>query len=136
MATPSKTEKIINELFLLARDKEPVARAKVVAALVYKGKIISYGFNQYRTSWVQRRFKKNPDAQYLHAEVDAIKNAMKNVEGSVISSASLYIVRSRKIGGKNVFGTAKPCSGCADCIDWFDIKKVFYTTDEGTVEQL
>src|SRR5690606_27379722 len=81
----SKTEKIINELFTLARDKERVSNARIVAALVYKGKIVSYGFNQMRTSWVQRRFKKNPHSHFLHAEVDAVKNAMKVVDADTIA---------------------------------------------------
>lgn len=131
----NKTEKIINDLFTLARDKEPVARAKLVAAVVHKNKIISYGFNQYRTSWVQRRFQSNPEARYLHAEVDAVKNALKIINAEDLSKATLYVARSRKIDGKHVFGNAKPCRGCEQCIAWFDIKRVYYTTDEGAIAQ-
>lgn len=131
----SKISKVVDDLFILARDKEKVGKAKVVAALIYKGKVISYGFNQYRTSWVQRRFKKNPESHYLHAEADAVKNAMKVVDNDTISKSTLVVVRAKKNAGKNVFGNAKPCVGCQSCIEWIGINKVYYTTDEGTIEE-
>jgi len=132
----NKSEKIINELFILARDKERVAKAKVVAAVVHKGKIVSYGFNQYRTSWMQRKFKKNDLSLFLHAEVDAIKNALKVADANTVKNSTLYVVRSRKIAGKHVFGEAKPCRGCESCIKWFDMKRVYYSTDENTYEAM
>lgn len=132
----AKSSKIIDDLFILARDKEKVARAKVVAAAVYKGKVVSYGFNQYRTSWIQRRFASNSEAHYLHAETDAIRNAMKVIDGRNLQDITLYVVRSRKIGGKNVLGNAKPCTGCHSCIKWAGIKRVYYSTDDATMERL
>lgn len=129
----NKSEKIIDQLFLMARDQEPVARARIAAALVYKGKVISYGYNQSRTSWMQRRFKKNDHAFFLHAEVDAIKNALKIVDADTVKKSTLYVARVKTINKKEVFGLAKPCNGCQECIKWFNVKKVFYTTDEGTI---
>lgn len=132
----NKNKKIINHLFILSRDKEKVANARCVAALCYRGNIISYGFNQYRTSWVQRRFKKNPEACFLHAEVDAIKNAMKIVDYQTIRKLTLYVVRARLINNQYQFGNAKPCCGCQACIDWFGISKVYYTCNDGSYQQL
>lgn len=132
----AKADKIINQLFTLAGDKEPVGKARIVAAVVYKGKVVSYGFNQNRTSWMQRRFKKNDLSLFLHAEVDAIKNALKNSDPDTVSKSTLYVVRSKKNAGKEVFGSAKPCRGCQSCIKWFGVNKVIYTTDENTYEEL
>lgn len=132
----TKSDKIINELFALARDKERVSGARIVAALVHKNKVVSYGFNQYRTSWMQRKFKSNDLSLFLHAEVDAIKNALKVVDADVVKKSTLYVIRARKIAGKEVFGSAKPCRGCQSCIKWFDINRVYYTTDENTYEAL
>lgn len=132
----SKIEKIIHDLFLMARDKERVSNAKITAAIVYKGRVIAYGYNQYRTSWVQRRFKRNEHSHYSHAETDAVKNALKCTDIDTISKSTLIIVRAKEVNGKNVFGNAKPCSGCQECIKWMGIKKVIYTTDEGKYEQL
>lgn len=131
----TKTDKIIEQLFMMARDKERVANARIVAAVVFKGKVVSYGYNQYRTAWMQRRFKKNSDSIYLHAEVDAIRNALKVVDADTVSKSVLYVARARSIGGKEQFGNAKPCAGCQSCIDWIGMKRVVFTTDNGT-EQL
>lgn len=127
----NKTEKILEQLFTLARDKEPVSNARVVAALYFKGKPLAYGFNQSRTSWVQRRFKKNPDACFLHAETDAVRNALKISDKDTIAKSTLYISRAKSVGGKWVFGNAKPCIGCQSCIDWFGIGRVIYSTECG-----
>jgi deoxycytidylate deaminase len=129
----NKHEKIIDQLFMMARDQEPVARARIAAALVYNGKIVSYGYNQSRTSWMQRRFKKNEHAFFVHAEVDAIKNALKVTSADIVSRSTLYVARARTIDKKEVFGMAKPCIGCAECIKWFNVKRVMYTTDQGEI---
>ena len=129
----NKSEKIIEQLFLMARDQEPVARARVAAALVHKGRVISYGYNQSRTSWIQRRFKKNDHAFFLHAEVDAIKKALKIVDADTVKNSTLYVARAKTIDKKDVYGMAKPCNGCQECIKWFNVKRVFYTTDEGKI---
>jgi len=107
--------------------------------MVYKGKIISYGFNQDRTHRMSRRFKKNPDANFIHAEVDAIKNALYRTDAKTVGKSTLYVARAKKVERYNpnmVFGKAKPCRGCQDCINWFDIKKVFYTEDNGEVGEI
>lgn len=128
-----KSDRIINELFTLARDREKVYGAKITAALVYKGKIVSYGFNQDRTSQLARRFKKNEHAHWLHAEVNAVENAIKSMNADIISKSTLYVVRAKQANrsGPHVIGNAKPCKGCQDCIKWFGINKVYYSTDEG-----
>lgn len=133
----SKHDKIIDQLFTLARDREPVGNARIAAAIFYKGKIISYGFNQTRTSWMQRRFKRNPQSFFLHAEVDAVRNALKIVDESILTKSTLYIARAKYLhrGGPFGYGLAKPCKGCQDCIDWFNIKQVIYSCDNGDIEE-
>lgn len=132
----TKADRIISQLFDLASDHERVYRAKIAAALVYKGKIISYGFNQERTHHLSRRFQKNEHSHWLHAEVDAVKNALKRHDAKVVSKSTLFVVRSKMNGkdGDDVFGNAKPCKGCQECIKWFGISKVYYSTDQGYEE--
>lgn len=130
----NKSERIIEQLFLMARDQAPVANARIAAAVVHKNKVIAYGYNQSRTSWMQRRFKKNDHAFFLHAEVDAIKNALKATDTDTVKKSTLYVARAKTINGKNVFGLAKPCNGCRDCIEWFDVKRVIYTLDNEGIE--
>ena len=135
----TRHEKVINQLFTLASDHPKVAKAKIAAALVYKNDIIAYGFNQYKDFKFAQPFKKNPHKVGVCAEVDCIRNAYQNMFSyDIFKKSTLYVVRSKMTGsgGDNVWGIAKPCAGCERCISFFGIKKVYYTTDEGTYEQL
>lgn len=130
----NKTERIIHQLFLMARDQKPVGRARVASALAHKGKVIAYGFNQYRTAWMQRKFKKHPEANHVHAEVDAIRNALKIYGPGIVAKSTLYVARAKIIDGVAVLGNARPCCGCESCINWHGISRVWYSTDSGEVE--
>lgn len=121
---------------MMARDKEKVFRAKVTAAIVFKGKVVAYGYNQHRTSWLRRKFKKNEHSNYMCAEVDAIKNALKSISADDLKKSTIFVARAKTVNGKDVYGNAKPCKGCQMCIDWFELKNVYFTTDEGTVERI
>lgn len=84
------------------------------------------------------RFSKNDQAIFLHAEVAAIKNALREVEVEDLEKMELYICRVKKpkpFSKKWVWGLAKPCIGCQRAIAEFGLKRVVYTTDEtGTYE--
>lgn len=122
--------KILNQLHTLATDVERSSRSKIVAALVYKGKIVSYGRNQIKTHPLQKKFKKHPKAIFLHAEIDAIRNALRRYSVDDLLKMDLYIARSKNEGVKDVWGLAKPCSGCSRAIDHFELNSVYYTTNE------
>lgn len=126
----------INNLFTLACDHDAGLQctAKIVAAVVYKNKIISYGFNQKKTHTFQKQYAKNPEALSLHAEVDAIYKALKRIDD--LSECSLIISRARKIKGLYQYGLALPCEGCMSCIEDYSIKKVFFTTNNQTIKCL
>lgn len=131
-------DRYFNTLEKIAIAIEPVGAARIAACLVYKGSIISFGFNKRKTHPLQRKYSKNEDSIYLHAEIDCIKNALKN-NADIIEKCTLYILRMKKDeNNHSVFirGLAKPCSGCSHAIDQFNIKKVYYTTDNNTVESL
>ena len=132
----TRIERNINNLFMIARDREPVFKARIASALVYKNKIISYGFNQNRTAWMQRKFKKEPNSHYIHAEVDAIRNAMRIVDFDTIAKSTLYIARAKIKNNNFSYGLVEPCSGCKECINFFNIRNVYYTTDENEIKKL
>lgn len=48
-----------------------------------------------------------------------------------ITRCSLIIVRAKKINGVFRMGMAKPCKGCQKAIEVFQIRRVFYSTEEG-----
>lgn len=120
-------ESIIKTLETIADDVVPVSNAKIAAAIVYRGDIISIGINKLKSDPLQARFAKNEHAIYLHAEIDAIKKALKRLSLSEMEKAELYVVRRRKLNGKAVSGCSKPCCGCQRAIENYGISNVYYT---------
>jgi deoxycytidylate deaminase len=118
----------------IAKSMEPVFQARVAAALVYKNDILSIGMNKNKSHPFQKKYSSHPDAIYLHAETDAIYNAIKDGYSlKTISDSELVICRMKwEDGSKQVFtqGLAKPCLGCQRAIVTFDIKAVHYTLEE------
>lgn len=110
--------------------------AKVSAAIVEKGFIYGRGTNRNKTHPFQVKYARNKDSIFLHAEISAIKDAMRFLTLDDLSRADLYICRVKNIGGKYVYGLAKPCEGCMRAIVEFGINDVYFTTDEGTIEKL
>ena len=122
-----RNERIFDVLSDVAKDIDAVSKARVVACVVYKNKIVSIGMSQYKTHPFQNEFKKNDHAIFLHAEVDAINKAKKRLTNAEMAKSSIYICRVKKFNTQ--FGIAKPCSGCEACINAHGIKKVYYTND-------
>lgn len=123
-------DKILSLLCKIASDCIPVARARIAAAVVYKGEIVSIGVCKYKTHPIQRTFGRNKDSIFLHAEIDAlIKASRRNVD---MSKCILYIARVKR-PCSNLFewvsGLAKPCDGCAKAIEAYGIRKIIYTED-------
>lgn len=136
----SRHDKRIRELAKIAEGiEEPVNSARVVAALVRKNDIISYGICQYKTSPFQKRFGRNELSISWHAETLAIRNALKQhytVDELAKPNTILYVVRVKRPYAKAKtfeFGLARPCDGCRSCLQFFSIPKVIYTTGEEDV---
>lgn len=130
---------ILNTLARIAEANDD-SNIKFCAAIVRGNKIVSYGFNRNKSHPFQAKFSKNPEAIFLHAEVHAIKNALRDLSVEELKNTELYITRVKKpkAGDKHfVWGLAKPCCGCERAIAEFGIKRTVYTTDEnGTYEVL
>lgn len=123
---------ILNTLAKIAETNEG-SNIKFAAALVLSNKIVSIGFNRMKSHPLQARFSKNDKAIFLHAEIHAIKNALKDYHVKELSKMDLYITRVKKPRShhdKFVWGLAKPCCGCERAIVEFGIRRVIYTTDE------
>lgn len=129
-----KHNKYFNILEKVAMASEPVFRQRLAALLVYKNEVISIGINKTKSHPFQRKFAKHSDAIYLHAEVDCIKNALRQYDEDIIAKSTLYVLRMKRPENdlKNFMrGLSKPCEGCQRAIAAFGIKNVYYTTDEG-----
>lgn len=115
-----------------AIDLEPVKSSRIAAAVVIKGNIISLGYCSRRTHPFQKRFAKNPEAIYLHAETNAIRNSLNHMPPADLQQATLYINRQKHPPHDTkawVDGLAKPCAGCERAIIEFGLKRVVYTTE-------
>jgi len=139
MRHKTKDDKVIRMLRLVADDVVPFARAKVAAAIVVGGEIISIGVNGPKTHPMQAMFSTHPDAIYRHAEIDAITSALKRFDKEVLEKSTLYVVRRKIEKGNTSFvdGLAKPCGdktcGCTRAIHFFKIPKTVYTIDDETL---
>jgi len=125
---------------ILTRSSEAQIRssgARISAAVVHRERIISFGFNQMKTHPFQAKYAKNSEAIYLHAEIDAIKNALRSTEVDDLHRCELYIVRSKQQQDHRfVHGLAAPCVGCRRAIATFRLRCVHYSTDHGEMETI
>lgn len=121
-------EKRLEELCVLARDIEGAGNQRLASFILDKNKVISYGFNQYKTHPLQAKYGEDRFKIHQHAEINAIVNAVRNRE--ITQNKTLVVVRVLKNGQKAL---AKPCMGCMRAIKDYGFKKVIYTTPEGYV---
>ena len=139
-----KEQKVIKFLRQIAKDNVPIVgtkqTARLSAAIVVKGDIISLGFNQMKTHPLAARFSKHDEAVYQHAEINAIVNAFSQDYKVDLSNATLFVQRVKRISRATKDmqdGMAKPCKGCMAAIEAFGFKRVVYSTDEdGHYEQM
>lgn len=125
--------KIIQMLTRLAINNPGVqGRFKMSAGIVYRKHLVATGMNSYKTHPLMNEWGKNEDSIHLHAEIDAIKNALRLIDQNQLSKCDLYIVRVKRKSSKDrafVHGLAKPCPGCCRAIANFNLRNVFYTED-------
>ena len=123
-----KHKKYLKFLANQAIDQEEVGRAKVAALIVYKNMPIALGKNSLKSHPIQAMFGRNSDAVYLHAEIDAIIKALKEISLEELKKSTLYISRILRDG---TCGLSRPCTGCQKAIKAFGIEKIVWTTYNG-----
>jgi tRNA(Arg) A34 adenosine deaminase TadA len=139
MESELKISRVFSLLKQIAIANPKVSGAKLAAAIVYKNKIVSVGVNSMKSSPLQAKYATNKDLSiYLHAEISAIKNALRQIDVEDFKKVSLYVCRVKYdiLTNSIVYGLAKPCSGCMRAIFEFDIKKVYYTLETEGWDQL
>jgi len=102
-------------------------RIKLAAGVVYKNRLVAVGVNSYKSHPLMSKYGKNPEAIYLHAEVDAIKNALRVLSLQELEKSDILVVRVRKDGHDYKTCLAKPCDGCARAIQAFNLRNLYYT---------
>lgn len=106
----------------IANDVEGLPR--MGAVLSYRKQIKAVGWNRRRSHPMQKKFASIPERILLHAEIDCIKNALKQFPKDEIGKFTLYIARVHKDGTPAL---AAPCEGCLEAIKEYGIKKVIWT---------
>ncbi len=107
-----------------AKHVKPVAGARVAASLYKRGNCIALGYNSYKTHPMMAKFGKNEKAICLHAEVDAIIDALYGHRPDELEGTTMYVARAKADGSP---GLAKPCEGCQRAIIAFGIEEVYFT---------
>jgi deoxycytidylate deaminase len=129
------SEKIIQRLERLAIETPGVqGRFKLAAGVVYKKRLIATGVNSYKTHPIMLSRGYREGQYFLHAEVDAIKNSLRLLSQQELTKCDLYIVRVKHPKPHSeewIHGLAKPCDGCSKVISGFEMRNVYYTSDEG-----
>lgn len=120
----TRHEKRLSDLCVIANDTSLFQKNRHAAAIYIGNKLISVGVNQLKSHPLQAQFGINSDAIFLHAEIDAIKNALKRVSLTELQKATLYVVRTKN----GTMKMSKPCGGCQRAIIHFGIKNVFWST--------
>lgn len=131
----NRQNKVLGILTDIAWGGHVVAGSRHAAAIVLKNEIISVGINRDKTHPIQDLYKKNQHAKLMHAEIDAIRQALRLVDEADLMRCDLYIVRVKYADRKRkvqLHGGSKPCCGCMRAINRFRFRNVYYTTDDGT----
>ena len=101
------------------------------AAVLFKGNnVLAYGVNRNKTHPLCSYYGKNPEAIYLHAELDAIVKGLNTLGPKALRGATMAVCRTTRDGQ---LASSRPCEGCQRAIEAFGLKTVF-TTKEGWVD--
>lgn len=98
-------------------------RSRIGSVVVRKSKPVGLGFNSLKTH------TKSPSKYHcLYAEVSAVLNARADTTG-----CDVYVYREDKNGK---MAMSKPCKDCHNFLLDVGIRRVYYTTDSGSVEEM
>jgi len=105
----------------ILESKKSNHKQKVGCVIFDKKRIISKGHNTSQKSVrkLHPKFQKFPFS--VHAEVDAIIKAKKDLKGM-----SMLVIR---INNKGEFRNSKPCKKCMNYINYVGIKKIYFSVN-------
>lgn len=124
----AKTVHLLNKIALLSDHP----KFQMSAIIVRRNTILGVGCNKMKSHPFQAKYRKNIDAIFLHAEVNAIKNALRDHSIDDLVGSTMYVLRKTSKG----YGLAKPCDGCMRAIVEFGIGEVIYSNNTNTFDQL
>ena len=98
------------------------------ALLVNGGSIINTAFNKDKFSSFGERFR---DSDYGPATHHAELSCISGIDRSKTNGASIFVVR---VNRKGELRLSKPCAMCHDALKFAGVKKVYYSTNDGSIE--
>ena len=117
---------MLDKAIELAKSNPVEKLPRMAAIIAHRGRIVSIGFNRKKSHPLQAKYAKHPECQFLHAEIDAIRKALKKFSPEEISNFTMFVARVRK---DDLPALAAPCYGCSNALKDFGIKEVYYTKD-------
>jgi tRNA(Arg) A34 adenosine deaminase TadA len=123
----NKHSRVFKILEKIAAARVGEVRYPFAAAIVHRGDIVSIGLNKEKTDPIQSRF----GGHYLHAELSAIKNALRCLSLDELKRSDLYVCRVDKDSKRRI---SKPCNMCAAALRWYDLRSVYYCDDKENVK--
>lgn len=115
---------MLEEAIRLARINPILGLPKMAAVICKRHQLIGWGWNSYKTDPLMQRFSDHDLKNCLHAELAAIKNALRSVDVDYLPQCSIHIARVLKNGS---VALAAPCGICREALSAFGIVKVEYT---------
>lgn len=110
------------------KEKSNHHQHKLSAVLLYKGRPISFGFNdKFRT---HPKIKQYSEVKTVHAEMAALLKIQHQPE--LISECVMVVYREDRFGQP---ANSKSCPVCVAMMKDFGIKTVIYSTKDGFVEE-
>jgi tRNA(Arg) A34 adenosine deaminase TadA len=89
------------------------------AVITRRKRVLGVGKNSYKSDPLQFRYSRHPLSICKHAEIDAIKNAIKNGNSNELEGSTMFVARILKDGS---LALAQPCQGCQKALDEFGIQ--------------
>lgn len=118
---------------ILSAEKSILKVANHGAVVIYRGKIVGRGYNKYCVENINK-----VNRWSVHAEVDAINNALRKISYEDLRKSTLIVVRKLKENSEykenkneNILceeiGLSAPCRHCTNFILKHGIKRCYYS---------
>lgn len=123
-----KFERLINTARKIKESTPDFKKHFHVTFILNKKKIVSIGVNSRKTHRCSLHYAYRGDVG-THSELAALNQVkFRDLEGITVVNI--------RLNSKDEIRLSKPCCGCSDLLKTFDIKKIYYSTNDGTFEFL
>ena len=131
LGAPIQASKKTNRYFAQARNmasNSPYGKLRHGALLVKGGSVLSASFNKNNFTAFGSRFRNN---YHGHATVHAELGCILGMPRSSTIGSDIYVCRINREGN---FRYSKPCAMCHEAMKHVGVKRVYYSTNDGTIE--